>query len=944
MLLRRLTLGTLLVCLAPTVALAQPVVGGNPAHAIYSPADGESVDSPDLAIASDGTQFVAFDVKPEVADDEIVVLRSTDGGDTWSTWSTVSGPVGTRLSDPRIEVVGEGTPDERVVLTYLSIEPAVDMRLLAGFADPGLGVGVWTEHEVFDLGTGTGFEDYDVAFGQGSDLSVACAVVLRNSSSEFEWRYNAWLTPTFSFNLETVMHSLPVDPTLVSPSAGVALAFHDGAGADRVHAILTVTGRDSNGAGITDVYQTGADDKSLLTSFDPATLVTTRGYETASMDFMADPDGDTFVYVSDPFEGFVSTNAGASWVPFALEGGATPELPRLRWLSGDFALVGVTGPTFERTGVEYRPDGAVTGTWSARVLLPALGSISGPASVADDPTRPGETAAVVRAASFQQSTAPVHRIWFNATWRDAIGYGVLEGEVPWSTMARYIGPPTVGDLDDDGDREIVVASIRERPAGDSVSTHLHVYPHAPSAGSEVVREVDGLRDPVISALGDVDDDGDLEVFVGGSAGRVHGLDHQLQPLPGWPVDLPGGGLVAVSVGPVTGFARAEVVATAGSTVALLGRDGTARPGSWPFVAPTGSVVGRAALGDVDADGSVEVVVGLTGGIAVLNADGTLGDVLFPPSPPSASVTLADLDDDGDLEIVAPLQGGVVYAVHHTGATIDPAFPFDTTIDAPVSAVAIAEVLAPGQPALTFSVDRRLYAIGTDGVALPGYPLLPVGLDEFLTQPVVARVARANVERPQILFGDSLGRLHVQTGQAEIPRDWPHRYAEQVVYPPAVSDLDLDGISEMVVVAGRTVSTLDMGTTPLSDPARRWAQVGYDKGKSGCADCVPRNPTAVDPGPGVRTLLEFRGGWPNPATSATSLDFALTRRAPVRLQVFDARGRLVRTLIDGVRTAGAHTALGDAPDSRGTAVAAGVYRVRLSVGDAESEVRAVAIVR
>ena len=929
-----------LVLCIPAVALAL----GNPSHAIYSP-DEESVDSPELAIASDGTQFVAFDTSPDVGDDEVVVLRSTDGGDTWSRWSTVSGPVGVILSDPRLDVVGEGTADERLVLTYVYIEPAVNTRVMAAFADPSLGAGIWTEHEVFDLGgTTTGLEDYDVAFGEGTDTSVACAVALRNGSTQFEWRYNVWLNQTFAFNLETVVTTVWRDTTLASSSAEVALAFHDGAGADRAHLIMTVTGRDFDDVEFTDVYQTGIDDKGLLTTFDPVTLVTTRTYETASMDFMADPDGDTFVYVSDPFEGFVSTNAGASWVPFTLDGGATPELSRLHWLSGDFALSGVTGPTFERQGVEYRPEGAATGTWNERVLLPGLGSVTTPPSVAGDPSRPGETAAVARAATYQVQTSVVNRIWYNATWRDDIGYGVLEGDAPWSTTGNYLGPPTVGDLDGDGDREIVVASGAPRFVGNA--TYLHVYPHAPSAGSEVVRQVYGLTSLSIPALGDVDDDGDLEIFVGGIAGTVLGFDHELQPLPGWPVDVPSGGDMNVGVAPVTGFARAEVVAAGGSTITVLGRDGTTRPGSWPFVAPTGVVVGRPAVGDVDGDGGVEVVVGLTAGVAVLNSDGTLRGVLSPPGQPSASVSMADVDDDGDLEIFVPLQGGLVHAMHHTGVAIDPVFPFDTTIDEPVSPVVIADVLAPGQPALTFSVDRRVYAIGTDGTALPGYPLLPVGLDEAVGQPVVARVARANVDRPQIVFGDNVGQLHVNTAQAEIPRDWPHLYSDVQVFAPAVSDLDLDGTSEMVVVGAWTVHTLDMGTTPLADPARRWGQVGYDKGKTSCADCVPRNPTSVEPDPGARSsvLVEFRGGWPNPTANVTSLDFTLARRAPVRLQVFDARGRLVRTLVDGERVAGPHAVVWDATDATGAAVASGVYRARLRVGDGAHEVRAVAIVR
>jgi flagellar hook assembly protein FlgD len=50
-----------------------------------------------------------------------------------------------------------------------------------------------------------------------------------------------------------------------------------------------------------------------------------------------------------------------------------------------------------------------------------------------------------------------------------------------------------------------------------------------------------------------------------------------------------------------------------------------------------------------------------------------------------------------------------------------------------------------------------------------------------------------------------------------------------------------------------------------------------------------------------------------------------------LRVFDARGRLVRTLVEGYREAGPGSARWDGRDRRGTAVASGVYFYRLTVG-------------
>ena len=55
---------------------------------------------------------------------------------------------------------------------------------------------------------------------------------------------------------------------------------------------------------------------------------------------------------------------------------------------------------------------------------------------------------------------------------------------------------------------------------------------------------------------------------------------------------------------------------------------------------------------------------------------------------------------------------------------------------------------------------------------------------------------------------------------------------------------------------------------------------------------------------------------------------------VSLKVFDVAGRLVRTLVDGRRTAGAHSERWDGRDESGLNAASGVYFARMK---AEGEV-------
>jgi hypothetical protein len=83
-------------------------------------------------------------------------------------------------------------------------------------------------------------------------------------------------------------------------------------------------------------------------------------------------------------------------------------------------------------------------------------------------------------------------------------------------------------------------------------------------------------------------------------------------------------------------------------------------------------------------------------------------------------------------------------------------------------------------------------------------------------------------------------------------------------------------------------------------------------------------------PGLSAPAEFALAMPapNPARTATALRFALPRASQVSLAVYDAGGREVRRLADGMCAAGEHAIGWDLRDSEGIAVASGVYWIRL----------------
>ena len=70
-------------------------------------------------------------------------------------------------------------------------------------------------------------------------------------------------------------------------------------------------------------------------------------------------------------------------------------------------------------------------------------------------------------------------------------------------------------------------------------------------------------------------------------------------------------------------------------------------------------------------------------------------------------------------------------------------------------------------------------------------------------------------------------------------------------------------------------------------------------------------------------------YPNPFNPRTMIEFELAGTGPIELAIYDVRGRLVRVMDSGSRSAGRYQATWDGQDSDGRAVPTGTYFCRLS---------------
>ncbi len=93
-----------------------------------------------------------------------------------------------------------------------------------------------------------------------------------------------------------------------------------------------------------------------------------------------------------------------------------------------------------------------------------------------------------------------------------------------------------------------------------------------------------------------------------------------------------------------------------------------------------------------------------------------------------------------------------------------------------------------------------------------------------------------------------------------------------------------------------------------------------------------------PGDETPPATRLLGNAPNPFNPLTTVNYAVANRAEITLGVFDVRGRLVRTLDEGMRQPGQHSASWNGRDDAGQAVPSGTYFCRILTQDSDGALK------
>ena len=139
--------------------------------------------------------------------------------------------------------------------------------------------------------------------------------------------------------------------------------------------------------------------------------------------------------------------------------------------------------------------------------------------------------------------------------------------------------------------------------------------------------------------------------------------------------------------------------------------------------------------------------------------------------------------------------------------------------------------------------------------------------------------------------------------------------------------ELDSDAFTFVKESGTSSTVNASTTLLLSDSDTGARIqSHDKWSA-----TTTTATEKDDLPYNFTLSQ---NYPNPFNPTTSIRYALTEPGAAHLAIYDALGKLVRTLVTGQQAPGTHTVEWDATDYTGHQVTSGFYVYRLVVNGQE----------
>jgi Subtilase family/FG-GAP-like repeat len=426
---------------------------------------------------------------------------------------------------------------------------------------------------------------------------------------------------------------------------------------------------------------------------------------------------------------------------------------------------------------------------------------------------------------------------FRANGTEAPGWPVSTPQIAWHGLTYhqgFIGGPSVGDLLGNGQQDVVIGGLDGYVyAWDPGGNLLSGWPQATSTAVDPSNQTYDAGVYGTPALANLDGNPGLEVIVGAGNGKVYAWHADGTPVSGWPVLL--------------------------------------QDPAKPFQA--NPVVSSPAVGDLDNDGTMDVVIGSeehygsSTRLYVLEPDGSYKtgwprslNVFSSSGLPlvatgiALSPVLADVNGDGNLEIgISAFTGGYfLFNANGTSATFSAGLygpgsnaADSGTIDSTAN-LAVGDLNADGKPDLVAGgAGLGLLNASTNDGKVPHFNHLVVAFNGntkkyfrawprvskdwmFLNGPILADVDGDG--RPEVIMGNGIGQLDAFRLDGTEAMDFPKQVGQWIQGSAAAGDMA--GNHHVEVAVGTRLGMLIVYNTRGRPKGLQWPDFHGDPAGTG----------------------------------------------------------------------------------------------------------------